>query len=131
MQVKIADLLEVFDHQHRIVALEREFDKGTPDIEWMRAIAKWNPKPTLLCGDGRILRNKVKQAVLRECDLMSVILAPGWTQLAWPTFAWKMIKVWPNIVAEVSRANRPTLFEVSCGELKVSRKGLIADLGRQ
>ena len=94
-------LLEAFDPENPIRALLDHFAPGTPDIEWIPAIAAWVPKPVIVCGDARILRNKVERAVLNEAGLTFICLAPGWTNLPWPTFAWKIIKVWPDVVEEV------------------------------
>lgn len=121
-------LLEAFDDDCEIRALEHFFDKGTPDTEWLSAVASWSPKPVVLGGDGRILRNKVERATLRDCDLMFVYLAAGWTKIRWQEFAWKIIKAWPSIVENVSRALRPTVYEVKLKTLKIERIRLVAEL---
>ena len=113
-------LLEAFDRENQIIPLIDRFEPGTPDVVWIPAIATWNPKPIVVCGDGRILRNKVERQVLREAGLTFVCLASGWTNLEWHVFAWKIIKVWPTI-CDVARNLRPTVFEVSAQTLKVQK----------
>ncbi|MCH8966382.1 MAG: hypothetical protein IID43_01770, partial [Planctomycetes bacterium] len=110
---KIAPLLEAFDPDHQIRCYENYFNKGEPDTEWLRQIATWSEKPTVLNGDGRILTNPAELAALREANLMFVVFGKRWTDLNWPTFAWKIIKVWPQIVQEVHTTRRPTLFRVT------------------
>src|SRR5258708_37790394 len=93
-------LLEAFDEENEMVALTDHFPRGTPDTTWIPEIPrKWpNPKPTIICGDGRILTNKVERQVLKDAGLMFVCLTKGWMNLPWPEFGWKIIKVWPRIV---------------------------------
>lgn len=129
--VRGARLLEVFDRENEIRALTSLYPAGTEDVDWLRKLAEQNPKPVVVGGDGRILRNPAESQVLRECDLMFVYLAPGWTNLVWSVFAWKIIKAWPDIVRNVTQAMRPTIFEVSCSSLKVERRGLVADLKKR
>lgn len=114
-------LLEAFDRENEIRALIDCFARGTPDIVWIPEVAKWSPKPVIVCGDGRILRNKVERRVLADAALTFVCLTSGWTNLDWNTFAWKIIKAWPAIVQNVSRVLRPTVFEISPQTLKVEK----------
>ena len=128
---KAARLLEVFDPRNEIRVLDDYFEEATPDIDWMRQVADWNPKPAIICGDGHILKNKAEMMTLRDSDLMFVYLAPGWTKLKWADFAWKIIKAWPGIVNDVKRANRATIFLVHVKSLKVERICLVSDLSKK
>lgn len=128
---KAARLLEVFDPKNEIRVLGDHFEEGKPDIEWMRQVAEWDPKPAILCGDGQILKNKAEMMTLRDSDLMFVYLAPGWTKLKWAHFAWKIIKAWPGIVKDVERANRATIFLVHVTSLKVERICLVSELSKK
>jgi hypothetical protein len=124
----LARMLEFFDRKHQIKAHADHFDKGVPDVKWMRGIVeKWGSDVVAICGDGRILTNKAERKVLRECSLMFVHLASGWTRLPWEEQAWKFIKAWPSIVKEVSEANQPMLFQVSVNG-KVSPVGRVSSL---
>ena len=110
-----AYLLDRFEQKHEIRACLDYFPKGTADIVWMREIASWGGDGTVvaICGDGRILTNEVERQVLKESELMFVYLAPGWTNITWHEQAWKIIKVWPDIVENIERARYPMVFEVS------------------
>ena len=123
-------MLDNFERQHQVRACLDYFKEGTPDTEWMQVIASWNETETTVavCGDGRILKNKVEKRVLKECELMFVYLAPGWTNLQWPVFGWKIVKVWPDIVKNVAQARYPMLFEVAVSGLKIQARGRISDL---
>jgi hypothetical protein len=115
-------LLEAFDRENEIRPLIDHFNSGTDDIAWIPAIAQWKPKPIVVCGDGRILRNKVERSVLKTAELTFVCLASGWTNLEWNQFAWKIVKAWPGIVQNASLAIRPTVFEISPQTLKIEKR---------
>lgn len=121
-------MLEEFDTSHEYRILVDHFDSGTPDIVWMREIANWETKPIVISGDGRILRNAVERQVLRECNLMFVHFAQHWTNLPWEVQAWKGIKVWPQVVKNVEKIRKPTVFEVNVHTSKVKRVRLVSDL---
>lgn len=125
-----AYMLTIFERKHKIRAHCDYFEPGTPDPEWLKVLASWNESETtvVVCGDGRILRNKVQKRILKECGLMFVYLAPGWTTIEWEDFAWKIIKVWPNIVKNVEEATYPMVFEVTVGSLKIQTRGRISNL---
>lgn len=128
ISVNAAHILNIFEDKHEVRALEDHFNKGITDIEWMRAVAKWGDPTVALCGDGRILQNKVERSVLKECNLMFVHLAPGWTNLKWSIFCWKIIKAWPDIVKNVEQAIKPMVFQVKVASLKIQSYGPVQDL---
>lgn len=121
-------ILTIFEQTHTVRALEDYFAKGTKDVNWMRGIAAWNEPVTVLCGDGRILKNKVERSVLKECNLMFVHLASGWTNLGWSIYCWKIIKVWPEIVKNVMQASKPMVFEIKPTTLKIQSYGPLQNL---
>lgn len=123
----LARMLDIFDRKNEIRAHADYFDKGTPDAEWMQKVASWSKDVVAICGDGRILKNKAERKVLKECNLMFVHLASGWTRLPWEEQVWKLIKAWPNIREQVSCARFPMLFGVSVNG-KVGSRGRISSL---
>lgn len=123
-----AHMLNLFEQHHQVRAYLDFFDGGVPDTEWMREIASWDDTTVAICADGRILKNKVEKHVLRECGLMFVYLASGWTHLKWQVYGWKIIKAWPDIVTNVEQARYPMVFEVAVGQLKIQSLGRISDL---
>lgn len=124
---RLARILDIFDQDNTVRAHGDYFPKGTPDTEWLRAVSSWDDKVVVLCGDGRILKNKAEKSILKECGLMFVHLAAGWPRLPWDEMAWKLIKAWPAIKKEVSDARFPMLFEVTVNG-KVLQKGRISSL---
>lgn len=124
---RAAYMLDQFDRKHAVRAFPDSFGAGTPDVEWMREVASWDNDVVVVCGDGRILRNNVEKKVLKGCGFKFVYLAPGWTNLKWDVFAWKIIKVWPDIIRNIEQARYPLVLEVTVG-LKVQSWGRIDNL---
>ena len=125
-----AHMLDIFEQKHQVRACLDYFEQGTADTDWMQAIMSWGENETTVavCGDGRILKNKAEKRVLKECQLMFVYLARGWTNLEWSVFGWKIIKVWPDIVKNVEQVHCPMVFEVAAGSLKIKAIGRINNL---
>lgn len=112
-----------------ITYLDDRFPPDTADIEWLRNVGKWKPKPFILSGDTRILRKRDEAAVLAEQDLMFVCLAAGWTEFPIREFAWKFFKAWPGIIDAVSNCAKPSILIVNNGgSLKTELKQLTRDL---
>lgn len=127
---RAAHMLDWFDKDNEIRAHKDHFEPGTSDVVWIREVGTWNPKPVILGGDARILRNKVEKATLREADLMFVYLAGGWIRLAWPEFAWKLVRAWPHVAEAVKAYRHPTLLEVPISSQKIMHRGRVAELGK-
>jgi hypothetical protein len=115
-------VLEAFDPEHEIRGLRDCFSPGTKDVLWITAVAEWNPKPAVISGDARILKNRVEREVLRNAKLMWICLSDGWVNMEWAVYAWKLIKAWPGVVENVKRASQPTVFELSGATLKVEKR---------
>lgn len=121
-------LLDAFDKTHTIHWGPDLFGRGADDVDWIPQAASLMPKPIIVSGDGRILRNAVERQKLKEGDLTYVHLAPGWTNTPWNDYAWKIVKAWPRIVDAVSLIREPTVFEVSVSGLKTKKLSLTRDL---
>ena len=116
ISTRAVKLLEIFDAANSIVHHDARFQRGTADIAWMSELARDNPKPVVLCGDGRILTNEAEKRALREADLSFVVFKSAWMRLEWEQLAWKLLKTWPSIVKSVSTVKRPSIFEVTINE---------------
>jgi hypothetical protein len=123
----VAYMLGHFDRNHQMRASVDHFKEGTPDKEWMPVVASWGDDVVVVSGDGRILRNRAEKQVLKECRRTFVCLAPVWPKLPWEEYAWRFVKVWPDIIKNVQQARYPTVFEVS-HNLKVQSTGRIDQL---
>lgn len=121
-------MLGNYDLTHTVIYLDDRFEKTTPDTDWLKAIATWDPVPVVVSGDGRILRNPAELQVLRGLSMTVFLFAGGWFDLKWSEFAWKAIKVWPEIVSAAATA-RPSIYRVPVSATKVEFQSLTKDLG--
>jgi len=106
-------ILDIFDRQNEMRHCTDLFERGTADTVWLREISGMDNKSIVLSHDGRILRNKVERNVLSECKLSFVYLTKTWAQTPWNDFVWKITRIWPNIVKDVSRIRTPKVFQVT------------------
>jgi len=128
--VALARMLSHYDRAHTVIYHDDRFEKSTPDTEWLPAVARWDPVPAVISGDGRILRNPAELQVLRSLPLTFFLFADGWAGMPWRDRAWKAIKVWPEIVAAAS-PRRPSIFRVPVSAAKVELECLTTDLGQR
>lgn len=128
--IALARMLDHYDRQHDTVYLDDRFPKTTADSDWLVEIAKWDPKPVVISGDGRILSNPAERQVLSGLPLSFFVFAEGWCNLAWRERAWKTVKVWPRIV-EAANCRRPTVFRVPMTAQKVEQLWLTAEIVRR
>lgn len=118
---RLAAIIDTFDESHTVrhFSDDNRFVHDTPDIEWLRVLAADTPKWIVVSMDGRILRSPIERQALAECGLKFFLLGSGWMKMTMHDKAWKLLKTWPNIVAEAA-TSRNLLFEVSAGSsLKV------------
>ena len=106
-------LLRAFDLENTIRAFLDCFHKGTPDVDWLRRVGRWEEKPVIVGGDGRILTNQVERAALRESGCSFVYLSSGWTSLPWNVFALRIIKHWPAVVELAKRTTKQGVLELT------------------
>ncbi|HEX4124504.1 MAG TPA: hypothetical protein VHY37_07235 [Tepidisphaeraceae bacterium] len=114
-------LVEAFDRKNEIRPMQDHFPRGTPDIEWISAVSNWTPKPTVICGDGRVLKNKVERQVLKEAGLTFICLRAAGPTCLGRNSPGKIIYAWPAICV-CATAIRPTVFEVSVKTMKVEKQ---------
>ena len=126
---RLVRVLEAFDRESEIRHLLDLFPRGSDDLDWIAGLATSNPKPVIVGGDGRILRNAAERAALRTSGLSFVYLAKGWANTGYQEQAWKIVKAWPAIVRNVEQVLVPTVFEVRVGSsLKIERRWTTSQL---
>jgi hypothetical protein len=110
---KVGRIIRTYEDQNQVILFAEKFARGTPDVKWIHNVGTWEPKPVIVGGDGRILRNKAELRVLRETGCIYVYLSPGWTNTPIHEYAWKMLKYWPEIVGCVQKCDRQSVVEIS------------------
>ena len=123
-------MLDAYDRENEIQHLDDDsnFAPTTPDIEWIRKIASYEPKPILITADQRMRRNPVERRALSESGLTIVFLRSGFHQLTFHDQAVKLLTLWPKIIDVTGRVLEPTAFEITPAARKVDKLGKTRDL---
>jgi hypothetical protein len=85
--------------------------KNVIDTEWIEAI-KSKGAPVVISGDRRMLTRVHELQALRDAQLTTFILAPGWSNLKFWDKAWLLIRWWPTIVQLAGASPPGTIFRV-------------------
>ena len=125
--MRLVQLLEIFDPTCDIDLLQEKIGKGTPDADWIAAVGRMRPKPTILGGDGRILKRPPQLSALKDAGLNFVYFTEMFSNLKWHDLAIKGLQVWPRICEAVGKAREPTVFRVHIKSLKVELVRKLAD----
>ncbi len=112
---RMTSILEKGKHELVHHDEDSRFTQHTADTEWIAAIAKDRVKPIVIAGDGKILRRPIEVEALREANLTFFYLSDHWPQLGLSEMAWKVFKVWPEIIKHAAVAD-PTVFEICAGK---------------
>ncbi len=110
---KIVDLLEICFEGMDVTPLKKHHGPGTKDIDWMKDLADWRPKPIVLTCDRRILSRELERKALQESGLTFVVFKPTWMDIRFPEKAWRLVKLWPEIQSDLDdRNDSHTILEV-------------------
>jgi hypothetical protein len=123
MPVRVARMVGAYETNHTVRHHDDDsrFHTRTEDTEWIAALAADDPTWVVISADSRILRNKVERAALREAGLKFFCMSKPWASMKFSEYAWKFIKVWPEIV-DAAQHDKGTVYEVAGGKaLKVER----------
>jgi hypothetical protein len=96
------------------------FPADTPDVEWIRKLAaeaEW----VIISGDVRISRNEFERRAWLESRMTAFFLAKGWTVLKLWDQAWRLMKWWPDIVAQAERISPGAGFTVPLRSTKLEQ----------
>lgn len=120
---QFARMIDAFDSVNTIRPHDDMFDPKTTDIEWMQKLGEEDEQWFVLSGDIRILRREKELLALRSSELTFFSLARGWMNMELEIQAWKLVKIWPDIVAEAMRARTPSVFEIPPSGNKIVARG--------
>ena len=113
---RLARMLDQFDDVHTIRHHDDDgrFTPTTPDIEWLTALGHDDPSWVVVSADGRILRNALERQALDQANLKFVLFAPAWTRMKVHEWAWRIVRVWPEVTETVTHV-RGRIFEMAGG----------------
>ncbi len=128
---RLARMLDAYDIENTIRAQmdDNHFQADTPDIEIIRRIAKYVPRPVFVTADRAIRGRPDERIALAESGLTVVFLRAGFTKLNCHQQAIKLLAIWPEIVNAVSRCKVATAFEIGPNARKVDTIGPTANMG--
>ena len=127
---RLARMLDTYDAKNSITHQDDDtrFAQIAADVDIVREIASDTPKPVLVTADEAMQTNTPERAALSASGLTIVFLKGGWHQLDFHVQAVKLLRIWPEIVKQVSRCREPTAFQISPLARKVDRLCRTADL---
>ena len=103
-----ASALNALDKNNEIKHLKEIFEQDTPDIEWMNKLAK-EKNWVIITIDNGIRKNAYERKAWKESKLMVFFLAGRWTNFVYWDKAYRLIKVWPNIIKQRYMTNGYTV----------------------
>jgi PIN like domain len=119
MSPYLARAIDILDRENEVRHHDQDprFNERTTDIEWVSVLGKDVPTWVVLSGDGAILKNRAELKALKEAKLTYFCMSNRWSKMKTSEYAWRLIKIWPDIVEKAKRAYlRPQIFEVSGGK---------------
>jgi hypothetical protein len=103
------------EHVIRHIRTDPRFEHNTEDDVWIPALAQDTARWSVLTGDCEMLKNPVIIAQLRQSKMIFFGMDDNWTRgNSENSQAWKLVKVWPDIVARASREG-PAFYEIQTG----------------
>ena len=75
----------------------------------------------IISGDIRISQNEFERRAWLESGLTAFFLGRGWTKLKLWEQAWKLIKWWPDIVAQAERVHAGAGFVIPVSGSKLTQ----------
>lgn len=113
LSTKLAKSIHVLvEPEHQIVHLKDRFAAATPDETWMTALAR-EPEWVILSADLRIRKNSHEVEAWKAAGHTTFFLKDRWIEMDFWTQAWKLVKCFPEIIAQTGRAKPGDAFVVS------------------
>jgi hypothetical protein len=104
---------------NEVRALRDKFAPETEDIEWINSLSNegaW----IVLTSDYDIARKKAIKAVFKQSKLIGFVLRPAWQDFPPMEQAWRLIKRWPEIIAQCALAAPGSTYELGIKSGKIS-----------
>jgi hypothetical protein len=148
MSHRIANMLAAFcEDSHNLVHITKHTDfvhnnvysangkvigNKTHDVEWMRKLAESRMNWKVISGDMDIIDTAYERAALIEPRLTLFVCDHTWARIKAPEQAWKIVKLWDEIV-RYAEAPNPSLYRFHSGRrqyIEVIRSGMRARGGK-
>ncbi len=93
--------------------------RGILDTEWIPRIASEKPDAIIIGGDNAILKKPHERLLLKESNLMYVIMGSNYNNLPMRDQLIRTIQIWDDLVKKTSKTKTKKIFEVI-----IKKKGL-------
>lgn len=97
--------------QYEITHLAEKFDRSEKDENWLKVLGiegGW----VIVSADPRISRGKAEQKAWRESGLTAFFFGHGWANMGYWKQAEAIVRWWPQIVLEATRAEPGTGYMI-------------------
>lgn len=120
---RLAEALDILDHQNRIVHLRDKFSPDIKDPQWISKLARegdW----IIISGDIRITKTPQNRKAWLQLGLTAFFFVGGWAQQTGWDKLWRAIRWWPHIVQYAGRRRKgsgwkvPINFSTKSGKFK-------------
>jgi len=114
MPPKLAKTLKFLEGDDGIIVehLNEEFPPDTPDIEWIKKLAKeggW----FVITKDNQIRKRSNERKAWQESHIPVVFLSKSWMDHDFWEIAWRFIRHWPKLKESISRNRKIESFELT------------------
>ncbi len=114
---RLARMVAGFEHgtKNSILHLDLDprFDRKDSDTLILNKLSGADPKPVFLTVDlNMFYRNHHERQALKDSGLTCFFFVETFLNLEFPIQAWKLMRLWPEIVAQSRHCTRPTAFEI-------------------
>lgn len=124
---RLVEILRLYAFGTSAFYLHRDsFEAGTPDEVWLTALSKWRETPSILCGDGRILKNPARVEALKLANTHFIVPAYGFSNLPFRVQVRKMLQVWDEIEKVIPKTGEPTVFLITANAKLKNKCRLVA-----
>ena len=89
-----------------LVFPEQEYGDASPE-EWMELAGKPGRmyRPAILTIDAGFNRGSISRKAMQACGCTFIVLQKAWFREPVRSFAWRILKAWPDIVAAAQQAH--------------------------
>jgi predicted nuclease of predicted toxin-antitoxin system len=114
MPPKLAKTLNFLEGDEGITVehLKEMFPPDTPDIEWIKKLAK-EGKWFIITQDNQIRKRTHEKKAWQESHISIIFLQKSWIRLNLWEMAWRLIKYWPELKEALARSRKNESFQLS------------------
>ena len=110
---RFAEILSLCYKNVDATSVKRMGMTGSKDITLLETLASQRPLPVFVGSDVNITRRGDERKALRESQVNYILFDSNLFDMKFPEQAWRLIKLWPDIIARVNEKDQPTVMLVN------------------